>query len=371
MQIDHIHFYVEDAKKWRDWFVEIMGFQSIASGSNSHTHTEVVSSGDQRINDHSTVKFVLSSPLHKLSPVSQFLDQHPPGVADVAFEVEDLSKVMQQAIIYGAKIQQPIQQWNLSQGQLQWSQISGIANLSHTLIQRTGITNILPHNWIIKKQFQKQQKINFTGIDHLVLNVAAEDLENTVNWYEAILGFERKQTFTIQTEQSALYSQVMLHPYSGVQLPVNKPLSDNSQIQEFLNLNQGAGIQHIALKTPNIIATTERLRTAGLSFLKVPLAYYQQLQDRFFSYNLLIDEWESIMDQQILVDHKEESDFIVVTEETTPLLLQIFTEPIFSQPTFFFELIERRYQAKGFGEGNFRALFEAIEKEQLKRGTLR
>jgi 4-hydroxyphenylpyruvate dioxygenase len=371
MQIDHIHFYVEDAEKWRDWFVRIMGFQAIASGSNNHTHTEVVMSGTRESDRSATVTFVLSSPLSQLSPVAQFLDAHPPGVADVSFAVADLAIAMQQAIAGGATVRQPIQQYNSPQGQLQWGQITGITNLAHTLIQRTGITPLLPQKWIVEKPLASQLGIGFTGIDHVVLNVAAGDLEQTVSWYEAVLGFERKQTFTIQTAQSALYSQVMLHPVSGIQFPVNQPLSANSQIQEFLNLNQGSGIQHIALKTARIVQVTKNLKAAGLSFLKVPQTYYKQLKERFPHLSLLAREWDEIVTHQILVDCEEKCELATrETPDTIPTLLQIFTQPIFAQPTFFFEIIERRYQMKGFGEGNFRALFEAIEIEQSKRGSL-
>ena len=360
MQIDHVHFYVEDARKWRDWFVQTMGFEAIAWGSNSHTHTEVVGSGSKK------VKFALSSPLTSSSPVARFLRQHPPGVADLAFTVKNLGSVLAQAKPCGAMLQ-PIQQRQLPQGQLQWSQISGKGDLKHTLIERTGNTPILPQEWVVQK-LKPRREDNFIKIDHVVLNVAAGELEETVSWYEAALGFKKQQTFKIQTEKSALYSQVIVHPEGGVQFPINEPMSANSQIQEFLDLNQGAGIQHIALNTVQITELTKQLRSAGLEFLQIPANYYTQLQEKYTQLNLSPEEWQAIVAQEILVDdHEVKQNF---SGETQPLLLQIFTQPIFSQPTFFFELIERRFHAKGFGEGNFRALFEAIEREQLKRGSL-
>jgi 4-hydroxyphenylpyruvate dioxygenase len=147
-----------------------------------------------------------------------------------------------------------------------------------------------------------------------------------------------------------------------VQFPINEPTSANSQIQEFLDVNQGPGIQHIALQTPQIVKAIAQLRHRGLSFLPIPSTYYTQLRTQHQGLPLSTAELEEIAAQEILVDwHNEASQ---------ALLLQTFTQPIFEQPTFFFELIERRQEAQGFGEGNFRALFEAIEREQLKRGSL-
>lgn len=130
MQIDRVHFYVKNAKKCRDWFVRVMGYQSIASGCNSHTHTEVVSSGTKEI------IFVLSSPLTMTSPVAKFLQKHPPGVVDVAFAVANLSVVLEKAIPAGAKLKQPLRQWKSSQGELQWCQIVSPVGLTHTLVER-------------------------------------------------------------------------------------------------------------------------------------------------------------------------------------------------------------------------------------------
>lgn len=361
MQIDRVHFYVKNAKKCRDWFVRVMGYQSFASGCNSHTHTEVVSSGTKE------VVFVLSSPLTDASPAAKYLEKHPSGVVDVAFAVTNLTVVLEKAIASGAKILQPIKQWRSSQGQLKWCQIMSIVGLTHTLVERQGKTPLLPDEWIVERTLI-EEKTYFLGIDHIVLNVATKELEPTIHWYEKTLGFQKKQTFTIQTEQSGLYSQVMVHPDSGTQFPINEPLSANSQIQEFLDLNKGAGIQHIALKTNQILETTQKLRSAGLSFLKVPQNYYDLIRQQYPQLNFSRQEWQDLIEREILVDLEENS---LEKLANSPLLLQIFTQPIFEVPTFFFELIERRDRASGFGEGNFLALFQAIEQEQIKRGTLK
>ncbi|MBG1241334.1 4-hydroxyphenylpyruvate dioxygenase [Nostoc sp. NZL] len=350
MKIDHVHFYVEDAKVWRDWFVHHLGFQTVADRSSSfHTCTEVVKSG--------AVCFFLSSPLLPTSPVAEFLRQYPPGVADVAFAVEDVEAAIALAQKHGATILQPIQEQNVGATSLKSSKIAAWGGLTHTLIERSLV-------------FDKGQMTNdntFTAIDHIVLNVAVGELERAVAWYENILDFQPQQAFKIKTDRSALHSQVMVSRNGSVQLPINEPASSNSQIQEFLDVNRGPGIQHIALRTTNLVSAIAKFRASGLSLLSVPQSYYSQLKQRP-GLTLSPLELEAIAQQEILVDWQEYAP--LEGRNIAPLLLQIFTQPIFEQPTFFFEFIERRFQAQGFGEGNFRALFEAIESEQIKRGTL-
>lgn len=373
MKIDRVHFYVEDAVASRDWFIKRMGFQPWASGASRHTRTTIVKSG--------AIYIVLSSPLTKHSPVAEFLRLHPPGVVDIAFLVSDLAVVMDRIVKKGAEILEMIQERSFDQGYVKWSKIAGWGTLSHTILERKGISKLwaisTQLDWIedpvnlefypsvIKRQISRSKsndnnnEILFDKIDHVVLNVAAGNLGQAVEWYRDILGFQSQQMFTIQTEKSGLASQVMIHPDSGVQLPINEPTSANSQIQEFLDVNRGAGIQHIALATDNIVAAIAQLHHRGLSFIEVSPSYYTGVKQQC---NLSVTEWDKISAQKILVDCQADSP--------ESMLLQTFTKPIFKQPTFFFEIIERRLGAKGFGEGNFRALFEAIEREQLKRGKL-
>ncbi|MGK7904700.1 MAG: 4-hydroxyphenylpyruvate dioxygenase [Hormoscilla sp.] len=352
MQIDRIHFYVEDARKWRDWFADILGFQPVASGTGDRTRTEVVASGE--------IYFALSAPLSTSSRVASYLQQHPEGVADVALRVADANMAMKNAIARGAKVIQATRCDRHSQ----WGTIGAVGGLCHTLIQRRVPSLPLPPgiNWdSIDRQTTNPQD-HFTGIDHVVINVPAGELNPTARWYEEMLGFSGQQQFIIETGRSGLRSVVMKHPVSGVQMPLNEPTSANSQIQEFLDYNRGAGVQHIALKTSNIIKTVGQLKAGGLEFLSVPGSYYRQLQQRCESY-LSPGELESIESLQILVDLPDAN--------SGSLLLQIFTQPIFGEPTFFWEIIERQASAKGFGEGNFRALFQAIEQQQQQRGVVK
>lgn len=353
MKIDHVHFYVENAKVWRDWFVHHLGFQSVSDRIISfHTCTEVVKSGD--------VCFFLSSALLPTSPVAEFLRQYPPGVADVAFAVEDVEAAIALAQMHGATILQPIQERQIGTAFVKCGKIAAWGGLTHTLIERSLV--------ICPSSFATNTNDNsITAIDHIVLNVAVGELEHAVAWYEKILDFQPQQAFKIKTDRSGLHSQVMVSRNGSVQLPINEPASSNSQIQEFLDVNRGPGIQHLALRTTNLVSAIAKFRATGLSLLSVPQSYYSQLKQRP-GLTLSSLELDAIAQQEILVDWQEYTP--IGGERTAPLLLQIFTQPIFKQPTFFFEFIERRFQAQGFGEGNFRALFEAIESEQIKRGTL-
>ncbi len=347
LQIDHVHFYVEDAQTWRDWFVKNLGFQAVNNTcfptfgnekKSLHTQTQVVKNGN--------VYFLLSSPLLSTSPVADFFCHQPSGVADVAFSVANVESATAKAEANGAVVLQPVQ----DVGYCKYSQISAWGRLTHTLVERKINSQDVISNW----------DDNLMTIDHLVLNVDVGDLQTAVNWYSSIFDFRPQQSFNIHTGRSGLHSQVMLSANRKVQLPINEPSSPNSQIQEFLEVNGGPGIQHIALRTPNLVDAIARFRSAGLSFLSVPLEYYSQLQQRL-RLPLSPLELQAIAEQEILVDSQQDTPL-------EALLLQIFTQPIFKEPTFFFEFIERRSQAAGFGEGNFRALFEAIEQEQVKRG---
>lgn len=361
IDIDHIHWYVKDTGNWKRWFINVMGFHSIAGGNNHHTYTEIVKTG----NDKNPLIFVISSPLSSQSPVAEFLELHPPGVADIAFRVSNLKIMLEKIKKIGTIIKTPIQEKKDDRGCLKWCQIISGNGVIHSLFERQGYTPVLPESWIKENPMSKRSKNYFLGFDHVVLNVPKGEMNLTIDWYNKTLGFQKKQFFKIETPQSGLYSQVMFHPFGNIQLPINEPISQTSQIQEFLDINHGSGIQHIALKTNNITEVTEKLRKNGLTFLKVPTTYYENLEKYHFNLKIEQQEWQKIIKENILIDQEETQD-----NNNHPLLLQIFTEPIFEQPTFFFEIIERREQAKGFGEGNFRALFEAIEREQMKRGTL-
>ncbi|ACK67379.1 4-hydroxyphenylpyruvate dioxygenase [Rippkaea orientalis PCC 8801] len=350
MEIDHIHFYVEDAAHQRDWFIDKMGFQSISNSIHDDTYSEVV--GNQ------SVYFILSSPLNDASPVSYYLKSHPPGVADVAFRVDNLNFLLDKVSRFKVEI---INQSSLTAFPLnkpvKFAKLKGWGSVNHTLIDQAS-----PRTFISSKMIAKSDII---GIDHVVLNVPQGELPLAINWYKNVFDFISHQQFNIQTEHSGLSSEALVDSSGKVQFNINQPSSTNSQIQEFLDHNNGSGIQHIGLKSSNILQSVAQMRQRGLPFLSVPNSYYQNLKELIRKSTISClsqQELEQIETEQILVCWPEDNP--------TSILMQIFTQPIFKQPTFFFELIQRRNQAQGFGQGNFQALFEAIESEQIKRNRV-
>lgn len=349
MKIDHVHFYTRNAARTRDWFIHNVGFKAIGNCINQHTHTEIIALN--------SCFLVFSSPLTSASPVAEYLNFHPSGVVDLAFRVKDLAAIINRSRCLGIKLLQNIQPTQSSQGSFKSAKIAGWNDLQHTLIEvRDDSDYCLPNLQIKQYTTASHFPSEIANIDHVVLNVAQGKLNLAVKLYQALFKFQVQQSFAIQTSKSGLTSQALIDDAGEVQFNINEPTSANSQIQEFIDLNGGSGIQHLALRSQNLIADVARMQGQNLSFLSVPQAYYSKLQAAL---PLSVEEQQAIAKQQILVDsdrHNPQS-----------LLMQIFTQPIFEQPTFFLEFIERRQEAKGFGQGNFKALFEAVEKEQENR----
>lgn len=305
----------------------------------------------------------------------QYLSRHPAGIGDLAFRVNDVDTAYQRALGAGASPIQPPMPFDTELGMLKRATVSGWGDIHHTLVEYCAASEALLSSTAdpdIRTQNTPAQP-PFRAIDHAVLNVPVGDMERAVTWYTDAFGFECQQTFSIQTPRSALRSMVLTHPHGTATLPINEPASAHSQIQEFLEVNRGSGIQHIALTTDDIVQAMAQLRQNGLNFLSVPTNYYEHIPSRpgfrASSLETCLD-WGAIARQGVLVDWQEDNP--------EALLLQAFTQPIFEEPTFFFEVIQRYqyragthyHQAEGFGEGNFQALFEAMEREQLKRGNL-
>ena len=349
MEIDHVHFYVEDAHQTSRWLREKMGFHLIAQGNHQDTSMAIVA--------NNRVFVVVSSPLNASSPVAVYLQSHPPGVVDLAFRVENIDAIITRALNYGGEILEYPQ----IQGNLKWAKIPGWGSLNHTLIEDSQFKSfpfILP----TRKNLNLRQNHEIVTIDHAVLNVPKGHLKAAFAWYQNIFNFQKQQSFSIKTHRSGLYSEALIDPSGQVQFNINEPTSDNSQIQEFIEANGGSGIQHIAFQSTDILETVTKMRAAGVSFLSIPDSYYlnrQSVANGRLKGLLSQEEWQTLRKNQILFDWQEMSP--------KSLLLQTFTQPIFPQPTFFFEVIERRNQAQGFGEGNFQALFAAVEREQIKR----
>ena len=392
MDFDSVTFFLNDVKSWHHWFTDVLGFvpQSTTTPPNAkRISAELISPLESECSAAITsqnICFQLASPSTASSAIAQYLNNHPAGVADIAFSVKDLDAAYQRAVDAGAKPLQNITHQYLPIGRMKQATISGWGDLRHTLVEYipdpastlapsppSSQTLLSPKSSPLHfpKSLQNPtpHPLYFTAIDHAVMNVPIGDMEKAANWYINAFGFECQQTFEIQTPHSALRSMVLTHPNGNATLPINEPASSHSQIQEFLNVNRGSGIQHIAMSTPDIVQTMAYLRQKGLAFLHVPPSYYDDLPSRSGFHETTID-WEAIASQGILVDWQD--------DKSDALLLQAFTQPIFAEPTFFFEVIQRQdyfngtqyQQAAGFGEGNFQALFEAIEREQMKRGSL-
>lgn len=385
MDIDHLHFYVEDAQQMGNWLVQRMGFTAIARQVDAcqDTHVELVGQGSAR--------FLLSSARSPASPVARYLKHHPPGVVDIALRVRGLAHWWERCRPHLFLLPSPLASAPLRTAGLQhqdglvWGAIALSDTLRHTLIERPqnaasdlafpGIS-LTPYSPLDGSTYPLRSPLE--RIDHVVLNVPAGLLSPLAEWYAIVFGLQQKQSFRIKTPHSGLHSVVMQDPTGAIQIPINEPTTSNSQIQEFLDCNQGAGVQHIALQTQHAIATVAHLRQRQVPFLTVPATYYQALLQRQ-GCCLTPEEVRAIATQQLLVDWQP--------TDPQALLLQTFTQPVFSEPTLFFEVIERQVSrlthpvpllkgdlqtqrlspVQGFGERNFQALFEAIEQEQMRR----
>jgi 4-hydroxyphenylpyruvate dioxygenase len=333
MEIDRIYFYVVDAARTRDLLTTQMGLTPLENRINSHTIEYIIG------NAH--LSFSISSPLNSSSHVAEYLQLHPSGVKDISFRVDDLDLMRRKIDRLGIKIIAT----SINQDEYPWLKVRGWGSIEHTIIQAPlrSIKSVNLHEQII-------------GIDHLVLNVSVGELDAATDWYENLFDFQVQQTFDIQTEKSGLASKALVSSCGQIRFNINVPSSDSSQIQEFLNTNRGAGIQHIALATNDLLATVDRMQQQELAFLPIPHTYYANLRNRATieqNQPLSDREWQQLERLEILMDWSNPNP--------EALLLQIFTQPIFEAPTFFFEFIERRNLAQGFGQGNFQALFEAIE----------
>ena len=345
MKIERVHFYCRDAARTKDWFVHNIGFKAIGNYSDRHTHTESIALN--------SAHFLISSPLNNTSPVAEYLASHPTGVADITFRVKNLEAIIDRSKNLGLKILQDIHLKRSPGGTFLEAKITGWNDLQHTLIQAED-------DYDLPMAIEQQQEAiaspsQIIGIDHVVLNVAQGKLNAAVELYQKLFNFKVQQSFDIQTSKSGLTSQALIDDSRQVQFNINQPSGANSQIQEFIDYNGGSGIQHLALRSQDLIADIAQIQS-GLKFLTVPQAYYQNL--KALSY-LSLAERKAVVRRQILVD----------SDHTSPqsLLMQIFTQPIFEQPTFFLEFIERRQSARGFGRGNFKALFEAVERQSEHR----
>ncbi|MBA2381517.1 MAG: 4-hydroxyphenylpyruvate dioxygenase [Chloroflexi bacterium] len=356
--IDHVEFWVGNARQSAHYFRALWGFTPIAY-SGLETGVRDRTSYVMRRND---ITFVLTGALSPEGEIAEHVHRHGDGVKDIAFLVDDAASSFAETTKRGARAAiEPVELDGGEDGILRRSAVYTYGEVRHSFIDRSDYHGVFaPGFRKVKKPAAAATGMNLLEIDHCVGNVALGDMNRFVDYYRDVMGFAQLIHYddkVIHTDYSALMSKVMTNGNGRVKFPINEPAAGKkkSQIQEFLDYYLDAGTQHIALRTEDIVATVRALRGLGVEFLGMPHAYYEQLGERVGDVGVPIETLEEL---GIEADRDEEG-----------YLLQIFTRPIQDRPTFFFEIIER-HGSRGFGVGNFKALFEAIEIEQARRGNL-
>jgi 4-hydroxyphenylpyruvate dioxygenase len=347
--IDHIEFYVEVAEEWAAYHERCLGMcrRSYGDTTTGLKGRKAIVVGQGRIN------FLFAEPQGsgpEAEAIREHLSRHGNGVKDIAFRVRDAAAAIESASAAGAQVVRPLDEHEVFAG----ASIAAYGDTIHTFIQRKQHGTFAP-GYVNVAGGIEDSEIQLMMLDHVVANVP--HMDEWVDYYHRIFGFEQTAHFDINTGRSALMSKVVGSDEGYIKLPINEPSSANSQIQEFLNEYRGPGVQHIAMLTPDIVQTVREMRARGMRFLDVPGTYFDELPDRVGQIKESIDQLREL---GILVDRDRPDGY----------LLQLFSQPIFDRPTLFYEIIQRRGNSEGFGEGNFRALFEAIEREQAKRGHL-
>jgi len=358
---DYVEFYVGNAKQSAHFYKTAFGFQSHAYRGLETGSADSVS----YVLTQDKIKIILTTPLNSKSPINDHIVKHGDGVKVVALWVEDARKAYKETISRGAKSYMEPTVESDENGEVVRAGIYTYGETVHMFVERKN------YNGVFLPGFQKWESAynpstsGLKYIDHMVGNVGWNQMNKWVKFYEDVMGFVNFLSFDdkqIHTEYSALMSKVMSNGNGRIKFPINEPAEGKkrSQIEEYLDFYEGAGVQHIAMATDDIIKTVSQLKANGIEFLSTPpAAYYQSVPGRLeeFSHELR-EDIEKLKSLGIMIDADEEG-----------YLLQIFTKPIEDRPTLFFEIIQRM-GAKGFGAGNFKALFESIEREQAKRGTL-
>ncbi len=352
--IHHVELLVGNAKQAAFFYRKAFGFSQVAyAGPETGVREQasyVLQQGD--------IRLLVSTPLHPSDPMAEHLQKHGDGVLDIAFLVDDVDAVYAEAVARGARVALPPYDRSDDFGHIRRAKIRAYGDTLHSFISLADYRGpFLPGYQIRRKP---SAGAGLKAIDHIVGNVEDGKMNDWGTYYNKVLGFHQFMTFDdkdISTEFSALRSKVMSDATGKIKFPLNEPASGlrRSQIAEYLEYNVGAGVQHIALSTDDILHTVGVLRDNGVEFLRVPEAYYALLWERVGD---VAENKDEIRDLGILVDRDEQG-----------YLLQLFTKPVEDRPTLFYEIIQRR-GCEAFGKGNFKSLFEAIEREQAARGNL-
>lgn len=353
-QIHHIEFYVGNAKQADYYYRNAFGFDRIAYTGLETGNREQCSYAMQQ----GTFKLLLTTPYTPRDAASMHLLKHGDGVRDIAFEVDDADYAFEEAIARGAEPAAAPYSIKTDRGEARRSAVKIYGDTIHSFFAKPNYDGPFMPEFVESKAPGKNAGL--LRLDHYVANVETGQMTRWENWYQKVLGLERFMTFDdkdISTEFTALNSIVMANHSRSIKFPINEPAPGKrkSQVEEYNDFNQAPGVQHIALLTTDIISSIRQLRENGVEFLEVPDAYYEALERRV---GRIDEDLDLLRKLKILVDRDDQG-----------YLLQLFTKPVEDRPTLFFEIIQRK-GAQGFGKGNFKALFEAIEREQEKRGNL-
>src|SRR5579871_3853972 len=353
---DHVEFYVGNARQAAYFYRAAFGMLLVAYAGPETGHRDRAS----YVLQQGKVRFVLTTALRPDSDIARHVHTHGDGVHAIALWVDDARQAWIETTSRGARsIQEPTEHTDHN-GRITTSSIAAYGDTVHTFVDRTHYTGAFFPGYRAIEHDNIARPVGLLHIDHMVGNVGWHAMDEWVDFYARVMGFSLYQHFDdkdISTEYSALMSKVMANGNGYVKFPINEPAEGKkrSQVEEYLDYFPGPGVQHIALATDNIVKTVTELQDRGVEFLKVPTSYYDDLLLRVGKIDEDIDPLKEL---GILVDRDDEG-----------YLLQIFTKPVEDRPTLFFEIIQR-HGSKSFGKGNFKALFEAIEREQQARGNL-
>lgn len=358
---DYVELYVGNAKQAAHYYKTAFGFQSFAYKGLETGCGEYAS----YVVKQDKIKLVLTTPLNSKSPINQHLAKHGDGVKVIALWVEDATKSWEETTKRGAKsFMEPTTEKD-EHGEVVRSGIHTYGDTVHIFVERKNYNGVFLPGYQEWKSEYNPESTGLKFIDHMVGNVGWNEMNQWVKFYEDVMGFVNFLSFDdkqIHTEYSALMSKVMSNGNGRIKFPINEPAEGKkkSQIEEYIDFYEGPGAQHIAVATNDIISTVKAMRARGVEFLSTPPdEYYRAVPNRLLAHNhKLREDIETLKGLGIMIDADEEG-----------YLLQIFTKPVEDRPTLFFEIIQRM-GARGFGAGNFKALFESIEREQEKRGTL-
>lgn len=351
--VDYLEIYTGNAKQATHYFCTAFGFKPVAYSGLETGNRETVS----YVLQQRKIRLVITGSYKEDTRVSQFVKQHGDGVKDIALLFDDVEKAYNESVSRGAIAITPPYEIKDEHGVVKKAVIGTYGDTIHTLVERKNYKGAFMPGYVPYEGSIPVKDAGLIAIDHVVGNV--ERMPEWVDYYANVMGFKEMKHFTdkdITTEYSALMSKVM-HNGGRIKFPINEPAEGKrkSQIQEYLEFYNGPGVQHLAILTEDIIGTVRILRDNGVEFLSTPDSYYEMLSERV---GQIDEEIDKIKELNILVDRDDEG-----------YLLQIFTKPVVDRPTLFVEIIQRK-GARGFGEGNFKALFESIEREQERRGNL-